>query len=349
MIEYVGAIHIHSTYSDGSGTVDEIIKTAQEVDLDYIILTDHNTLRAKKDGKEGWHGDTFLLVGAEINDKQNLNHYLALGIDKTFSTRMSAKKYVEKVKEKGGIGFIAHPHEERSSMAEHPPYPWNEWDSDDFTGMEIWNHMSEWMEGLNESNKYNHFVHPLKSIISPTKKTLAKWDELNLKRKVVGIGGIDAHAHKLNLMGFFEVEVFPYKVLFKSIRTHLLCNTQLHKSNKGVEFAEDRNEILKTLKNGRVFFSNYYHGDAKGFRFFAQDSSMIYHMGESIEFSDKIRLRVILPNISGTIKLIANGNLIEEVENIDAEFKIKESGVYRVEIFIDGKAWIYSNHIRIGI
>ncbi len=349
MIEYVGAIHIHSTYSDGSGTVDEIIKVAQEVDLDYIVLTDHNTLRAKTNGKEGWHNDTFLLVGAEINDKKNLNHYLALGIDKTFSTRISAKEYVTKVNEKGGIGFIAHPHEERSSMKEHPPYPWNEWDSDDFTGMEIWNHMSEWMEGLNEKNKYNYFVHPLKSIISPSKKTLAKWDELNIKRKVVGIGGIDAHAHKLNIIGFFEVEVFPYKVLFKSIRTHLLCDTQLNKSNNGVEFAKDRSEILKTLKSGRLFISNYYHGNAKGFRFFAQDSNMIYHMGESVELKDKIRLRVILPNISGTIKLIANGKLIDEIENIDAEFVILKPGVYRVEIYLDGKAWIYSNHIRIGL
>ncbi len=349
MIEYVGAIHIHSTYSDGSGTVDEIIKVAQEVDLDYIVLTDHNTLRAKTDGKEGWHNDTFLLVGAEINDKKNLNHYLALGIDKTFSTRISAKEYVTKVNEKGGIGFIAHPHEERSSMKEHPPYPWNEWDSDDFTGMEIWNHMSEWMEGLNEKNKYNYFVHPLKSIISPSKKTLAKWDELNIKRKVVGIGGIDAHAHKLNIIGFFEVEVFPYKVLFKSIRTHLLCDTQLNKSNNGVEFAKDRSEILKTLKSGRLFISNYYHGNAKGFRFFAQDSNMIYHMGESVELKDKIRLRVILPNISGTIKLIANGKLIDEIENIDAEFVISKPGAYRVEIYLDGKAWIYSNHIRIGL
>lgn len=349
MIEYVGAIHIHSTYSDGSGTVDEIIKAAQEADLDYIVLTDHNTLRAKAAGKEGWHKNTFLLVGAEINDKKNINHYLALGIDKTFSTRISAKEYVAKVKENGGIGFIAHPHEERSSMAEHPPYPWTEWDTDDFTGIEIWNHMSEWMEGLNESNKYNYFVHPLKSIKSPSKKTLAKWDKLNIERKVVGIGGIDAHAHKLNLMGFFEVEVFPYKVLFKSIRTHLLCDTHLNKSNKGVEFTEDRKEILKTLTSGRSFFSNYYHGDARGFRFFAQDSNMIYHMGESVKLSDKIRLKVILPNISGTIKLIANGILIDEVENIDAEFIISKPAAYRVEIFLDGKAWIYSNHIRIGL
>ena len=349
MIEYVGAIHIHSTYSDGSGTVDEIIKTAQEVDLDYIVLTDHNTLRAKNEGKEGWHGNTILLVGAEINDKQNQNHYLALGIEKTFSTRISAKDYVSKVKEKGGIGFLAHPHEERSSMKEHPPYPWTEWNTEDFTGIEIWNHMSEWMEGLNDSNKYNYFVHPLKSIVAPPKKTLQVWDDLNLKRRVVGIGGIDAHAHKLNIMGFFEVEVFPYKILFKSIRTHLLCDTKMNKSNNGFEFVHDKQAILNTLKNGRLFVSNYYHGNAKGFRYFAQDSSGIYHMGESIKFNPKIRLRVILPNISATIRLIQNGKLIEEVENIDAEFKVDSKGAYRVEIYLDGKAWIYSNHIRIGL
>jgi predicted metal-dependent phosphoesterase TrpH len=116
MVEYVGAIHIHSTYSDGSGTVDEIIKAAQEVGLDYIVLTDHNTMRARKEGKEGWHDKTFLLVGAELNDKRNLNHYLALGIDKTFSTRISAKEYVAKVKELFLFCFIEHDQEDLFCM-----------------------------------------------------------------------------------------------------------------------------------------------------------------------------------------------------------------------------------------
>ena len=347
MVEYVGAIHIHSTYSDGSGTVDEIVRFAKEVGLDYIILTDHNTLRAKDDGKEGWYGNTALIVGTEINDKKNKNHYLALGIDKAFSTRMPAKEYVLKVKEAGGIGFIAHPHEERSSMKEHPPYPWTEWKSEDFTGMEVWNHMSEWMEGLTEQNKYGSFVHPLKTIISPSKKTLKVWDELNQKRRVVGIGGVDAHAHKLNLLGFFEVEVFPYKVLFKSIRTHLLCDQPLKGSRKKKDFSEDKIVLLKSLETGKCFFSNYYHADAKGFRFFAQNSTRIYHMGETAIIDKNTRFRVILPNISGTIRLIRNGRKVDETENIDTEFVIQIPGVYRVEVYLDGKAWIYSNHIRI--
>jgi predicted metal-dependent phosphoesterase TrpH len=103
MFEYIGALHIHSVYSDGSGEVKEIAQHANESGLDFIILTDHNTLRALDEGFEGWYGNTFLFVGCEINDKENKNHYIALGINETFSTRLPAKEYVRKVKEAGGI------------------------------------------------------------------------------------------------------------------------------------------------------------------------------------------------------------------------------------------------------
>ncbi|MFH0733452.1 MAG: PHP domain-containing protein [bacterium] len=345
MFEYVGAIHIHSIFSDGSGEVKDIADAACEVGLDYIFLTDHNTLRALKEGYEGWYNNTLLLVGTEINDKENKNHYLAFGIDEVFSTRMPAKEYVTKVAEAGGIGFLAHPFEKRSSMEEHPPYPWTEWQIDNFTGIEIWNHMSEWMEGLTEENKYNSFIHPLSSIVGPTEEALAKWDELSRYRKVVGIGGVDAHAHKLNLLGFFEVEVFPYKVLFKSIRTHIITNTKIPTDPELLESA--KHKLYNSLSMGRCFISNYYYGEAKGFRFFAEDGKKTYQMGDTILFKDKVKLRVLLPSDSCLIKLIHNGVKIAEVENIDAEFVVFNSGVYRIEVFRENKAWIFSNHIRI--
>ena len=172
MTELTGAIHMHSVFSDGSGEVEDIARYAAEVGLDYILLTDHNTLRALKEGYERWYGSTLLLVGCEINDKLNENHYLAFGINEAFSTRLAAKEYVKKVKDAGGIGFLAHPHEKRKHMVEHPPYPWTDWDITDFTGIEIWNHMSEWMENLTEQNKYQSFIHPLKSVFAPPKETL---------------------------------------------------------------------------------------------------------------------------------------------------------------------------------
>ncbi|MBK7106053.1 MAG: CehA/McbA family metallohydrolase [Ignavibacteriae bacterium] len=345
MYEYVGAIHMHSKFSDGSGDPAKIAQFADEVGLDFIILTDHNTLRALHEGFEKWYGQTLLLVGCELNDKFNKNHYLAMNISETYSTRQSAKEYVKKVKDAGGIGFIAHPHEERNSMKEHPPYPWTDWDAGDFTGIEIWNHMSEWMEGLTEQNKYNHFIHPLKSIVGPSKKTLQKWDELNKKRKVVGIGGIDAHAHKINVLGFVEVEVFPYKVLFKSIRTHILTEKKLRAKNISVD--SSKKIIYDSLEEGKCFISNDYHGDAKGFKFYAKLGKEHFQMGDTIKSSGKVNLKVILPNKLGKITLINNGKPLSTVENTEADFIVQKPGQYRVEVYLNEHAWIFSNHIRI--
>ncbi len=349
MFEYVGALHIHSFFSDGTGSPKEIAEIASEVGLDFIILTDHNTLRALDEGFEGWYGDTMMLVGVEINDRELKNHYLAFGINEAFSTRMPAREYVRKVKEAGGIGFIAHPHEKRKSMKEHPPFPWTEWEIEDFTGIEIWNHMSEWMEGLTEENKYNRFVHPLSSISAPPEETLKKWDELNLKRRVVGIGGIDAHAHKVNVLGFVEVEVFPYKVLFKSIRTHILTERPIKKDDSEHSLEKTKEKIYGALEKGRCFVSNFNRGDAKGFRFFAEQGENVYLMGDPIATPDNVVLRAVCPADNSTIKVIRNGEVIEEVNSPSLSFLISEPGAYRVEVYRKKSAWIFSNHIRIGL
>lgn len=349
MFEYIGALHIHSVFSDGSGEVPDIAKYADEVGLDFIILTDHNTVRALTEGYEKWYGNTLFLVGCEINDKENKNHYLAFGIDEAFSTRLPAKEYVKKVKDAGGIGFLAHPHEKRTHMKEHPPFPWTEWDTKEFNGIEIWNHMSEWMENLTEENKYRSFLHPLKTIAAPPAETIKIWDELNLKRKVVGIGGVDAHAHKYNLLGFMEVEIFPYKVLFKSIRTHVLLAEELIKGTSKKAVNKAKWLIYNAMKDGRCFVANDYHGESKGFRFFAEQGRKKYFMGDTFLLKDKAKLKVVLPGLEGNIRLIRNGQIAEIVEGVEAEFSVNENGAYRIEVFRNDAAWIYSNHIRIGV
>jgi hypothetical protein len=348
MFEYIGATHMHSTFSDGTGEVSDIAKFADEVGLDFILLTDHNTLRALQEGYEKWYGNTLLLIGIEINDKENRNHYLAFGINEAFGTRSPAKRYVAKVKELGGIGFLAHPHEKRKHK-EHPAYPWTEWDTEDFTGIEIWNHMSEWVENLTEDNKYRSFLHPLRTIVAPPKETLKVWDELNIKRKVVGIGGIDAHAHKYNLVGFLEVEIFPYKVLFKSIRTHILLSEPIKKGKSAKDINIAKWQIYEALKEGRCFVANDYVAESKGFRFFADLNGKKYQMGETVPDHKNVSLKILLPIPSFEIKLYRNGHLIETADGIDAEFVVNKKGSYRVEVFKDKRAWIFSNHIRINI
>src|ERR687896_652548 len=74
-------VHLHSTYSDGTGTVREIARAARRARADVVLLTDHDTLEAKDRGEEGWYRDVLLLVGTEVSPRRR-NHYLAFGIDR---------------------------------------------------------------------------------------------------------------------------------------------------------------------------------------------------------------------------------------------------------------------------
>ena len=60
-------VHLHSTHSDGTGTVPEIARAAARAKADVVLLTDHDTLEAKRRGEEGWYGDVLLLAGEEVS------------------------------------------------------------------------------------------------------------------------------------------------------------------------------------------------------------------------------------------------------------------------------------------
>ena len=45
--EVLGVVHVHTTHSDGDGTVGDVLEAAKAADLDFVIITDHNTFDAK--------------------------------------------------------------------------------------------------------------------------------------------------------------------------------------------------------------------------------------------------------------------------------------------------------------
>ncbi|MDH7516303.1 MAG: CehA/McbA family metallohydrolase [Bacteroidota bacterium] len=348
MYEYAGVIHIHSTYSDGTGDVPSIARAAAESGLDFIILTDHNTLKAKKEGWERVYKGVIILVGMEINDRNDRNHYLVVGLDSPIGARLSAEEYVEKVRERGGIGFLAHPDEQRTHMPEHPPYPWTAWGADGFDGLEIWNHMSEWMEGLTNDNKIQRLIHPLKSIIKPSPVTLRRWDDLCRLRPVAGVGGVDAHAHKADVYGFFDVEVFPYKVMFRSIRTYVLLDEPLDTTDPA-RFDETKWRIYRALRDGRSYIANVYRGDPRGFEFTATQNRRHFSPGTTLRFSpvEPIRLSARVPS-AADLRIVRNGEPVAEVRGgMEIGYRVSDIGAYRFEAWKNGCGWIFANHIRI--
>jgi hypothetical protein len=341
--EYQGAIHIHSNFSDGTRSIPEIAQIARTAGLDFLIVTDHMTLRGLDEGCEQWYNNLLVLVGYEINDPANRNHYLAMNMPEILPVHESAPQYVRDIKSRGGLGFIAHPDEERQSLPEYPSYPWTAWDVDGFNGIEIWNQMSAWMEQINNQNKYLKFFSPRKSINTPPPQTLRRWDELAQRRRVVGIGGVDVHDF-IYRFGFLKLRIFPYKVYFKSIRTHLLLSQPLVPGN----LPDAKKCVYDCLQQGRAFFSNFRRGDAFGFRFWAEKNNQTATMGETITMNEGgVDLWARAPK-SGEFRLVHSGRIVAESHGREFFYSTDLKGVYRIEVLRKNKGWIYSNHININ-
>lgn len=62
-------LHMHSVYSDGDKTVEEILKMCEDKKLEYISITDHNTCAAYED-KNILNNNIFsgkIIKGVEMN------------------------------------------------------------------------------------------------------------------------------------------------------------------------------------------------------------------------------------------------------------------------------------------
>ncbi len=342
--ESVGALHVHSNASDGTLAIPEIAAIAGSKELDFLMFSDHNTLEPKRRGLEGWYGGVLVLIGYEINDVDDRNHYLAFRLDREVAGADDARRYVRAVKRAGGFGIIAHPAEKRSFSDAYPPYPWTAWDAVGFDGIEIWNQLSEWMEGVTRRNIAWRIMHPLRSIRFPVWGTLSRWDRLNRGRRVVGVGGIDVHAFRYKVFGLVPVEIYPYKVQFMSLRTHVLTPVPLKTPDGKKKFAEAERRVYEALGAGRAFIVNASLGDGRGFRFWCRRGCRAYPMGSRIAFERGLSLNVQSP-CCGKIRMLLDGRVVSETFGERLDFTCRQAGVYRVEVFRKKRGWIYSNPI----
>lgn len=339
LYEYVGAIHIHTTDSDGSKSHEEIIKIADRLHLDFLFFSDHMKMKHKH--LEGWHKRVLVVIGYEIHDPNNKNHYLAFGIDEVLPKGLTAPEYVREVKKRGGLGIIAHPDEVREEKGVPPAFPWTAWEVRDYDGIEVWNHMSDWLEGTNQQNKFQRFFHPRSSLNTPAEATLKRWDKEAERRRVIGIGSLDAHAAEY-YWGPIRLTIFPYKVQLQTIRTHVLVDKPLLYD----DYESARNEIMKSLSLAQIFIGNERWGNCRGFRYWAESKRQYALVGGAMRDHKSIVFKVKCPS-EGTIRLVKSGKVIDTAEGTEAEFPVRGPGPYRVEVLKGEKGWIYSNHIKI--
>jgi len=120
-------LHIHTSYSDGEGNPEQIIKSAKEKGYELISITDHNTVEVHKYFKDDilltgvefdcWFGYVFihlLAYGIDINNEK-IKPFLAkteLGTNHALSRILSfrnVKKLIQAIHDAGGVAVLAHP------------------------------------------------------------------------------------------------------------------------------------------------------------------------------------------------------------------------------------------------
>ena len=148
MHEIIVNLHMHTRYSDGSGTHKDIATAALKAGVDAVIVTDHNVL---VQGFEGYYKEKtkkiLMLIGEEIHDQARdpqKNHLLAFGAGRELATfAENPQRLIDQVREAGGLSFLAHPDDPAAPAFKETDISWEDWSVQNYTGIELWNALSE--------------------------------------------------------------------------------------------------------------------------------------------------------------------------------------------------------------
>jgi hypothetical protein len=349
--EIIINLHMHTRYSDGTGSHADIAAAALRSGLDAVIVTDHNVLVR---GLEGYFCEdsrkVLMLIGEEVHDQSRVpqkNHLLVLGAEQeAASLAADPAALIRAIRDSKGLSFIAHPTDPAAPAFGESDISWVDWSVNEFTGLELWNGLSELKTVLH--TKLHGVVYaffPALVARAPIPATLQKWDELLLRRRVVAVGGSDAHALHVH-MGPLNRVIYPYEFHFHTINTHLLLAAPLTG-----DVAADKRLVYDALAAGHCFVGYDLPGSTRGFRFTGIGREMTAIMGDEIPARGGVTLQAHLPTFAD-MRLIRDGKVIQRVRNSYAlTYMATDPGVYRVEAyrpFLGRKrGWVFSNPIYI--
>ncbi len=349
MHEIAGNIHMHTPYSDGAEYHRDIAAAAVRAGLDFIVVTDHNV---RVEGLEGYveveGGRVLLLIGEEVHHvrrKPQANHCLVIGASRDMAPHAADPQgLIDAVHAAGGYSFLAHPFDPAAPVIGEKDYAWYDWDVEGYTGLELWNYMSNWKTRIDSLFKALPAVfRPDRFIPGPDPALLQKWDHLlRLGRQVAVIGGSDGHGFRQRV-GPWELIIYPYEDLFRAVNTHLLLEEPLTG-----DFAVDQPRVLEAIGRGRGWVGYDLDHPTRGFRFSAQSANR-GTMGDEITIDEQVALQVISPT-RANIRLLHQGREVAAIErDTSLTYLTDQPGAYRVEVQIPVKkwrrGWIYSNPI----
>jgi hypothetical protein len=326
-----GAIHVHSTYSDGAGSVEDVIEAAKDAGLDFLILSDHNPLGKSARPLAGWHDDLLLIVGEEISTYEG--HILAVGLQPhRYQMAPRARAALTDIEELGGWGWIAHPF--------HPDESWEAgWAG--VLGVELINLAESWARAPMTLRLAVAASYPFDSdyallrVLSNGLPALSLWDsrtslthrtDSRWPRPLIGIAAADAHGPVA-----WPFPLPTYADTLSAVQTLVWLDIPPVSGPYDAEAA-----VLSALRRGRATAVVSAIGDAGGFAYEARAT-----MADRVAWAGDMaaweqgpwRLRASV-DVAGDVEIVClrDGEPVSSVSGAMLEYTPELPGTYRIEV-----------------
>lgn len=283
-----GAYHVHTTASDGRGTLEHVVAAALRAHLQFVILTDHNTVI---DPHPRFIGTVLVIPGIELSTASG--HLVSL----PNVTVSAGAAPIEGVHRAGASAYLAHPVQRRM--------PWTDWQAaHDADGLELYSADTMLREAQRSPMSRllpaigawaTNPAHALFTMVAPQDGTTARLLEISTKRPKVALCSVDAHG----IPGYDEV--------FRSLAIEVPREAPLP-----LDAESAQREILSAIHDGAAFCVFRALGDGAGFSIQGLPASRRAPVGT--------KLKMVLPPeapaesrimITGAARVLQDGRTVE--------------------------------------
>jgi hypothetical protein len=328
----VGAVHMHTAASDGGGSIDDLVDAAVVNGLDFIVVTDHNTLEPTR---YEYRSGVLVIHGEEVST--TLGHVIMLDVDTVRLTEPDTTEVrwnLEHHRDFGDAGarFAAHPNGRRW---------WLDRAAETVDGMEIWNADSEWRNDTVGDWLEALTLLPFRpslamlALVDRPDRNLALFDSAAVNRTVATTCSVDAHA-RIDITDDWYIGFPSYPMTLALLHQHVALRAPL----SGDAEADGR-MLTSSMVDGAG------HCAVGGI---ADDGAVRIAESDGI-FSVSVPDDVARPRI----RVLRNGEVIAEEETSSLEVPATEPGMYRAEIEVRARLlrtrwfpWILSGPIWVG-
>ncbi len=335
-----GIIHVHSIFShDGGGSIQKIAEAASEAGADFVVVTDHDSSRARREGYEKRFGnvDVFVEMEASVQAGHLLvfySHTAARELEDEAVVQLAWKHYLGQDTKDGFFVAVAHPSNIKNPWTSLDRYP---------DGIEVVNFDSQWQRQLSESfpdfaltfllSSFNPYLTALRLFrIYP--KDFVVWDNMNaLSRGHFAILSQDSH-EKLKINSRHSLAWPSYAETFK-----LASNVVFFSQPLPEDFEGRKKMIYQSLRQGRNALVFHAIAPFQGNDWRLVCGEKIYRAGEEVPYSASCEFQIDTPSqlpYPKVIRLWKDGNPIDESKTPDSSvhFALKGPGIYRLQVSV---------------